>query len=309
MEEQLEKFIAALTAYADDEYCRAVRMAHQHGACLGWEAKVKAGKFGLVEHDAHAKMNKHIGAHFGIYEAVKRARASLVQGTEATAGGGATPGVPAVDPAQAFTEPGERRWSRVLVVLSEAMERAVRAFDTGTADDYGKACIAFHDAVAAELDRITSGVTPVRWRTEAVSDCLTYIIVQRAPNLVPERKGGYRDSRHVEAMLRELYTADPNVTCIVIDLPVTSYPAHGREWLDMYGDRRRKPLPRPYGVKASDEAQRREELSRTGHGHVVPRVDGAKARCGGVMYCDKCKYEREYIAASRGVAPSDGSQR
>jgi hypothetical protein len=67
-------------------------------------------------------------------------------------------GVMAVDPAQAFTEPGERRWSRVLVVLSEAMERAVRAFDTGTADDYGKACIAFHDAVAAELDRITSGV-------------------------------------------------------------------------------------------------------------------------------------------------------
>jgi DnaJ-class molecular chaperone len=57
----------------------------------------------------------------------------------------------------------------------------------------------------------------------------------------------------------------------------------------------------PDGVKASDEAQRREELSRTGHGHVVPRVDGAKARCGGVMYCDKCKYEREYIAAARGV--------
>jgi hypothetical protein len=114
----------------------------------------------------------------------KDAAASLVQGTEATAGGGATDGVSeartdhirsvpggaaflrvagnagvmAVDPAQAFTEPGERRWSRVLVVLSEAMERAVRAFDTGTADDYGKACIAFHDAVAAELDRITSGV-------------------------------------------------------------------------------------------------------------------------------------------------------
>jgi hypothetical protein len=124
--------------------------------------------------------------------------ASLVQGTEATEGGGATAGVPevaapsfdveamlktcvpggsicdpqqvadsirayfaagvpAVDPAQAFTEPGERRWSRVLVVLSEAMEQAVRAFDTGTADDYGKACIAFDDAVAAELDRITSG--------------------------------------------------------------------------------------------------------------------------------------------------------
>jgi hypothetical protein len=65
---------------------------------------------------------------------------------------GATP----CDPAQAFTEPGERRWSRVMKTMAEAVERCVRAFDTGTAEDYGNACIAFDDVLAAELDRVTA---------------------------------------------------------------------------------------------------------------------------------------------------------
>jgi hypothetical protein len=65
-------------------------------------------------------------------------------------------GVMELDPAQAFTKAGERRWSRVLKAMQEPMERAVRAFDTGTADDYGKACIAFDDALSAELDRVSA---------------------------------------------------------------------------------------------------------------------------------------------------------
>lgn len=78
-------------------------------------------------------------------------------------------GVLAVDPAQAFTEPGKRRWSRVMKAMNEAMERAVRAFAIGTADDYSKACIAFDDALAAELDRVTAhGV-----RVDAMSQTLT----------------------------------------------------------------------------------------------------------------------------------------
>lgn len=75
-----------------------------------------------------------------------------------------------------------------------------------------------------------------------MSDYPTYIIAQR-PGKVPERKGGFRDGKHVEAMLRELYEIDPGMVCIVISMPETCWPTHGREWISMYGDRRRKPLP------------------------------------------------------------------
>jgi hypothetical protein len=76
MADQLDEFVAALRAYADEEYCRGVRMAHRDDACLGWEAKVKTGKFGQIEHDAHKKMNRHLGAHFGIYAAINQALAA-----------------------------------------------------------------------------------------------------------------------------------------------------------------------------------------------------------------------------------------
>lgn len=29
------------------------------------------------------------------------------------------------------------------------------------------------------------------------------------------------------------------------------------------------------------------------HGHVTPRPDGAKARCGGPMLCEQCRKERD----------------
>lgn len=76
--------------------------------------------------------------------------------TRAEGGEDGARGVVVADPAQAFTEPGERRWSRVMKTMAEAMERCVRNFDTGTAEDYAKACIAFDDVLAAELDRVTA---------------------------------------------------------------------------------------------------------------------------------------------------------
>jgi hypothetical protein len=75
--EQLEQFAAALRAYADNEYCIGIRMAGWHDACLGWEHKVAKGKFGRVEHEAHEKMNKHFGAHYGIHAAVTQALLSI----------------------------------------------------------------------------------------------------------------------------------------------------------------------------------------------------------------------------------------
>jgi hypothetical protein len=66
----LATFKRALLAYADEEYCRSLRM-FRTDPCLGWEAKVKNGKYGPVEHNAHKEANEHMGAHRGIYAAVK----------------------------------------------------------------------------------------------------------------------------------------------------------------------------------------------------------------------------------------------
>ena len=41
----------------------------------------------------------------------------------------------------------------------------------------------------------------------------------------------------------------------------------------------------------------------TGHGHVRPRPDGVKARCGGPLGCGVCA--RELAAAQAGAQPSD----
>lgn len=39
-------------------------------------------------------------------------------------------------------------------------------------------------------------------------------------------------------------------------------------------------------------------LSNTGHGHVFPRLDGAKAKCGGPGFCDECSrdYSKKIIS-------------
>jgi hypothetical protein len=71
----LSAFKTTLLAYADEEYCRALRM-YRTDPCLGWEAKVKSGKYGAVEYNAHKEANEHMGAHRGIYAAVKLAASS-----------------------------------------------------------------------------------------------------------------------------------------------------------------------------------------------------------------------------------------
>ena len=68
-----ERIISALRSYADSEYCKGIRMATHDAGCLGWAAKVKAGQFGTAEMAAHEKMNKHMGAHYGIYSAIDAA--------------------------------------------------------------------------------------------------------------------------------------------------------------------------------------------------------------------------------------------
>lgn len=97
----------------------------------------------------------------------------------------------------------------------------------------------------------------------------SWVIVMR-PGLVPDRKGPFHTNKLVEDMLRGLYECYPDCLCIVIDMPATSYPQSAREWLDMYGDKRRKELPRgalcgPAGVRVLDGSSN-ENVTEGGNG-------------------------------------------
>ena len=69
----LQKFIQR----ADSEYCKGIHMATYDDDTRGWEARAKAGRYGEAEHKAHEKLNKHMGAHYTIYDVVKEVRAAL----------------------------------------------------------------------------------------------------------------------------------------------------------------------------------------------------------------------------------------
>ena len=80
-----------------------------------------------------------------------------------------------------------------------------------------------------------------------------YWIFVSEPGMVVCRKGGWTNSKFVEQMLRELYAAKPNATCIVVEGPYHLDGTDGREWVSMYGDRRRKPIPRAALAAAKPE--------------------------------------------------------
>ncbi|MDF2860290.1 MAG: hypothetical protein K0S02_562 [Achromobacter mucicolens] len=69
--EALAAQVSALHAFADRKYCIAIEYARRNEA-LGWESKVKNGRFGVDEYACHKNMNEAYGAHFGIYEALKQ---------------------------------------------------------------------------------------------------------------------------------------------------------------------------------------------------------------------------------------------
>lgn len=79
----------------------------------------------------------------------------------------------------------------------------------------------------------------------------TWVLLAR-PGMSAERKGPFREAKYVEQMLRDLYALYPDATCIVVDAPHTMYPENGREWVAMFGDRRRKPIPPADGVSVPE---------------------------------------------------------
>lgn len=104
----------------------------------------------------------------------------------------------------------------------------------------------------------------------------TWIILQRH-GMVPDKKGPFFGTKRIEEFLRELYSLYPGCICIVVnDIGEAGWhPQHGYEWLDMYGDNRRrhprntehenKPIGylRPSGL----------ELLKTGGAHLYRRRD------------------------------------
>ena len=41
------------------------------------------------------------------------------------------------------------------------------------------------------------------------------------------------------------------------------------------------------------------KLANTGHGHVYPRADGTRARCGGPMLCSECA--RDFVEKNQAL--------
>ena len=60
-----------LQGLADDAYCRYIRLM-QSPPCLGWEAKIAAGKFGSNELRAHVEAGEWLGRHRAYSEAATR---------------------------------------------------------------------------------------------------------------------------------------------------------------------------------------------------------------------------------------------
>lgn len=89
----------------------------------------------------------------------------------------------------------------------------------------------------AEVERLAAQSAP--------TDEIRRYVIQQKTGEVPRLLGPCPNKRVVESLLRESYTAYPDCICIVVDMPVTAYPQHGREWLDMYGDKRKPRLASP----------------------------------------------------------------
>lgn len=70
-----------------------------------------------------------------------------------------------------------------------------------------------------------------------------YWIIALRPGLCAVRKGPFTDRIDVQAMLRSLYATHPCWRCAVIDGVDEFNYCSGREWLNTFGDRRRKKLP------------------------------------------------------------------
>lgn len=104
--------------------------------------------------------------------------------------------------------------------------------------------------------------------TEQASELRTYVIMVR-PGMTPVVKGPLPDKKWVEDMLRELYQLHADAQCMVIDMPNTSWPQSGIEWIDMYGDKRRTPIRAALAARQAPTAAPKEPLSEAQLDHIA----------------------------------------
>lgn len=72
--------------------------------------------------------------------------------------------------------------------------------------------------------------------------------------------------------------------------------------MDEYSD------PREFAAARAKQIDMQSNGANVGHGHVTPRPDGVKARCGGPPFCSVCARELAAVnAATPSPKPTDGS--
>ena len=93
--------------------------------------------------------------------------------------------------------------------------------------------------IAISIEHISS---PAKDIVAGVTPRPTWIITQEL-GMVPKRKGPFFKTEMVDDFLREAYRLNPLIVCTVVTLENgddTWWPESGYEWLDIYGDRRRR---------------------------------------------------------------------
>lgn len=97
------------------------------------------------------------------------------------------------------------------------------------------------DYVAATLEYLSRRADRQRAGVPEGENAQKFVLMSR-PGMCVVQKGPFRDRQMIEEMVRGLYDLYPDATCIVADMPYNGSANDGREWVAMYGDRRRKKL-------------------------------------------------------------------
>jgi hypothetical protein len=145
---QTALIFSELARFADNEYVRGCQISRRD-ECLGWEHKAATGKFGKREYDAHAEVQRAMGAHFGIYRAIAQIR-TLVQ-----AGNGAAE-APRSD--KAVPNPDVSAYIASLVAENELLKADQRRFNWYFSDKPKG------DWLMTYLDGMKTGWTTDEWR-------------------------------------------------------------------------------------------------------------------------------------------------
>lgn len=118
-------------------------------------------------------------------------------------------------------------------------------------------------------------------------------------------KTSSRLSPHINAGASARLNLQPMVTSLTGEAGQAF--AHGWRTTDLAENRAGRPMPRHMSeferqeaidsMLAAQDRLSALQLQHTGHGHVVPRLDGSRTRCGGPAMCPVCQREQSVAAA------------